>query len=120
MLARIGRLAFTALAFSVVGATAAVFVYMAAVFVYMALVGDPEPPAGPRRVVPPRGAARPWLVPAPPDEYRVDPADEPDPDEPIGSLTRGTLALMLGLSLLLAIAAGVVVGVVLAPGSSLI
>jgi hypothetical protein len=113
MLARIGRLALTAVVLSAVGATAAVFVYMA-------FVGDPEPPApGPRRVtVPPGTAARPWLAPAPPDEYRLDPADEP-PDEPVGSVSRGKLALMFGLCLLLAIAAGVVVAVVLAPGSSL-
>jgi hypothetical protein len=115
MLARIARLALTAVVLSAVGTTVAVLVYLA-------LGGDPEAPApGPRRVtVPPSTAARPWLAPAPPDEYRVDPADEPDPGEPVSSLTRGKLVLVLGLCLLLAIAVGVAVAAALGPGSSLV
>lgn len=115
MPARIVRLALTAVVLSAVGATAAVVVYMV-------LNGDPEAqvPAPRLWTAPPGTAARPWLAPAPPDEYQVDAPDAADPGEPDAGLTGGTLALVLGLCLLLAIVAGVVVAVVLTPGSSLI
>ena len=114
MIARIGRLALTAIVLSAVGA--------GAVIVLFNLASGGSEPSGPANrwpPAPPGSAALPWRARPPADEYRVAPLrDNADPDRSAGGLSREALVVVLALSLILAIAIGAIAAVALASGSS--
>src|SRR4051794_20239985 len=110
MLARIGKLALQAVVLSLFG--------LAAVAVVSFAWPSAElPPPKPRRDLPTPGlAARPWLAPAPPEEYTVDPPGHPNPEVFPAGPSAQTLTVLLAVCVLVAIVCGVLIAVILGSG----